>query len=78
MLATSNYGPFRFDGISFSGPKDYGGARGLALLDAILSGEDNGYEPGAYPVRKPELQQHRWRPTGGARLWRYVLRNARG
>jgi hypothetical protein len=48
MLA-SNYGPFRFDGISFTGPKDYLDARGLALLDAILAGEDAGYEPGSYP-----------------------------
>ena len=23
--------------------------RGLALLDAILSGEDTGYDPGGYP-----------------------------
>jgi hypothetical protein len=32
-----------------SGPKDYRDARCLALLDAILSGEDTGYEPGGYP-----------------------------
>jgi hypothetical protein len=24
-------------------------ARGLALLDAILSGEDKGFDPGGYP-----------------------------
>jgi hypothetical protein len=44
-----SYGPFRFDGITCSGPKDYRDARGLALLDAILSGEDSGFEPGGYP-----------------------------
>jgi hypothetical protein len=44
-----NYGPFRFDGITVEGPAEYMEVRGLALLDAILSGEDTGYEPGGYP-----------------------------
>ena len=48
-MLTTSYGPFRFDGISFSGPKDYMDERGLALLDAILSGEDSGFDPGGYP-----------------------------
>jgi hypothetical protein len=48
-MLTISYGPFRFDGISFTGPKDYRDGRGLALLDAILWGEDAGSDPGAYP-----------------------------
>ena len=44
-----NYGPFRFDDLGGTGPKDYRAGRGLALLDAILSGEDAGHEPGGYP-----------------------------
>jgi hypothetical protein len=44
-----NYAPFRFDDLGVTGPKDYRDGRGLALLDAILSGEDSGYEPGGYP-----------------------------
>jgi hypothetical protein len=48
MLPTT-FGPFSFDGISVQGPKDYLEARGLALLDAILSGEDQEFDPGSYP-----------------------------
>jgi hypothetical protein len=31
------------------GPKPYMDERGLALLDAILAGDDPLYDPGAYP-----------------------------
>jgi hypothetical protein len=48
-MLTTTRGPFRFDGISVGGPQDYMAARGLALLDAILSGEDQGFDPGGYP-----------------------------
>jgi hypothetical protein len=43
-MTTTTYGPFRFDGISVQGPKDYMDARGANLLDAILAGEDTGYD----------------------------------
>jgi hypothetical protein len=49
MLAIITYGPFRFDDLGVTGPKDYLEQRGLALLDAILSGEDAGYDLGGHP-----------------------------
>ncbi len=48
-MTTTTYGPFSFDGISVQGPKDSMEERGLDLLDAILAGEDDGYDPGGYP-----------------------------
>jgi hypothetical protein len=44
---TTTYGPFSFDGFEVRGPKAYMDERGLALLDAILAGEDVGKDPGA-------------------------------
>jgi hypothetical protein len=49
MTTTTTYGPFSFDGINVRGPKAYMDERGLALLDAILAGDDPLYDPGAYP-----------------------------
>jgi len=43
MLQTIRYGAFTWDGRAVCGPKDYMDARGVALLDAILAGEDEGF-----------------------------------
>ena len=45
---TTTCDPFSFDGIEVRGPKPYMGERGVALLDAILSGDDPLYDPGGY------------------------------
>jgi hypothetical protein len=69
-MPTTTYGPFTFDGISVQGPKDYLEARGLALLDAILSGEDQGFDPGGYPDEETARRS-------GQRTCQYLKRNPR-